>query len=187
MTAPRIDPLTASRTDASSNARIGARALGLLRSFDAVAARIPADLIAVTARFAMAATFWKAGQTKITGLAIDLVEGRFELGRPRLAESATELFRTEYKLPFLPAEAAAPLAAAAEHVFSALLLVGLATRLSAGALLAMTAVIEIFVYPDAYALHGAWAACLLLLMKYGAGRASLDALLGGRGARDGSL
>lgn len=160
---------------------IDARAPGPLQRFDALAARLPGELIAVTARIAMAATFWKAGQTKVTGLSIDLVEGRFELGVPHLSETATELFRSEYKLPFLAPELAAPLAATAEHVFALLLLVGLATRLSATALLGMTAVIEIFVYPDAYPLHGAWAACLMILIKFGAGRLSLDAALG-RGA-----
>ena len=38
----------------------------------------------------------------------------------------------------------------------------------------MTAVIQIFVYPDAWPLHATWAACLLALVKFGAGRASLD-------------
>lgn len=161
---------------------IDARAPGPLQRFDALAARIPADLIALLARFSMAATFWKSGQTKVTGLSIDLVEGRFELGWPHLSESAVALFRDEYKVPLIPPELAAPLAAAAEHVFPVLLLLGLATRLSATALLAMTAVIEIFVYPDAYPLHGAWAACLLFLVKYGAGGVSLDALLGRKAA-----
>jgi putative oxidoreductase len=140
--------------------------------------RIPSDLILFLARFAIAATFWKSGQTKVAGFAVDLIEGRFEPGWPRLSDSAVELFRTEYKLPILPPELAAPLAAAAEHVFPVLLLLGLMTRLSAAALLGMTAVIQLFVYPDAYATHGVWAVCLLALMKWGAGRASLDRLLG---------
>jgi len=72
------------------------------------------------------------------------------------------------------------MAAFAEHLFPFLLLIGLATRFSALALLAMTAVIQIFVYPDAYALHGTWAAGLLFLIARGAGAFSLDALIAGR-------
>ena len=65
----------------------------------------------------------------------------------------------------------------AEHVFPVLLIVGLATRFSALALLIMTLVIQIFVYPNAYAVHGTWAAILLMLMKYGPGKISIDHFL----------
>ena len=69
------------------------------------------------------------------------------------------------------------LATAAEHVLPILLILGLFTRLGAVGILAMTLVIQIFVYPSAYALHASWAAMALLLMKQGAGRVSLDNLL----------
>lgn len=136
--------------------------------------RIPDSLIAFVARFSIAAVFWKSGQTKIEGLAIDLVNGEFRLGLPQLSDDALYLFREEYRLPLIPPEIAAPLAATAEHVFPLLLLVGLATRLSAAALLAMTLTIQLFVYPDAYPTHGTWAAVLLYLMAHGPGRVSLD-------------
>ncbi|MDE2577547.1 MAG: DoxX family protein [Hyphomicrobiales bacterium] len=155
------------------------RAPGPLGLLDPLLTKVPADAIALLARFSIAAVFWKSGQTKVTGLAIDLIDGTFHLGWPHLSPGAVDLFRTEYKLPLLSPEIAAPLAASAEHVFPILLLIGLATRLSAAALLCMTAVIEIFVYPDAYPTHGVWAVCLLFLMKYGAGAFSLDNLMGG--------
>lgn len=136
--------------------------------------RIPDSLIAFVARFSIAAVFWKSGQTKIEGLAIDLVNGEFRLGLPQLSDDALYLFREEYRLPLIPPEIAAPLAATAEHVFPLLLLLGLATRLSAAALLAMTLTIQLFVYPDAYPTHGTWAAVLLYLMAHGPGRVSLD-------------
>jgi putative oxidoreductase len=44
----------------------------------------------------------------------------------------------------------------------------------------MTLVIQIFVYPNAYVVHGTWAAILLMLMKYGPGQISLDNLMGRR-------
>lgn len=143
-------------------------------------AKIPHTLIATLARFSIAAVFWKSGQTKIEGFAIDLISGRFTLGPPHLSAGAIDLFRDEYRLPVLPPDIAAILAATAEHVFPVLLLLGFATRLSAAALLGMTAVIEIFVYPDAYPTHGVWAVSLLYLMARGAGPLSLDQVIGKR-------
>ncbi len=150
----------------------------LLSRLDRLLASIPPSLVALLARFSIAATFWKSGQTKVQGFALDPIEGRYEFGLPRFADSTIDLFRDEYRLPVLPPELAALAATVAEHVFPVLILIGLATRLSATALLVMTAVIQIFVYPGAYATHGVWAATLLYLMVYGPGRLSLDHLIG---------
>jgi len=136
--------------------------------------RIPHGLIALLARFSMAAVFWKSGQTKVTGFAIDPIDGVFQLGWPHLNPSAVFLFRDEYRLPVLPPELAAMMAATAEHVFPVLLLLGLGTRFAALGMLGMTAVIEIFVYPDAYPVHATWSTVLLYLMANGAGAFSLD-------------
>lgn len=130
--------------------------------------------MAVVARFSIAAVFWNSGQTKIEGLVINIVNGDFALGWPRLSESAVALFQEEYKLPLLAPALAAPMAAVAEHVFPLLILVGLGTRFSALALLGMTLVIQVLVYPGAYATHGAWAAVLLYLIVHGPGALSLD-------------
>ena len=136
--------------------------------------RIPHTFIALLGRFSIAAVFWKSGQTKIEGFALDIVAGRFELGLPRLADSTLFLFEHEYGLPLLPTALAAYAAAFAEHLFPALILIGLATRFSALALLVMTLVIQVFVYPGAYATHGVWAAVLLWLIARGPGGLSLD-------------
>ncbi|MEO7464619.1 MAG: DoxX family protein [Nitrosospira sp.] len=125
-------------------------------------------------RFSIAAVFWKSAQTKVDGFAIDLIDGTFQLGWPRLSDSVVALFREEYQLPLLSPESAAYLAAFAEHLFPALLLLGLGTRFAALALLGMTVVIQFFVYPDAYPTHGVWAAILLYLVATGPGRFSLD-------------
>lgn len=148
-----------------------------------VMARIPEDLIALLGRFSIAAVFWKSGQTKVEGLAIDLVEGSVQLGWPRLSDSAVDLFREEYRLPLLPPELGAALAALGEHVLPVLILLGLGTRLAALGLLVMTAVIQLLVYPGAYPTHGVWAAVLLYLMARGPGRVSLDHLIARRLAR----
>jgi len=79
------------------------------------------------------------------------------------------------------------MAATAEHLFPLLLLLGLGTRFSALALLGMTLVIEVFVYPDAYPTHGTWAAVLLYLIARGPGVLSIDNWLARRGSCSGTL
>lgn len=149
-------------------------AAGLLTQAIALFEKIPYSLIAFIARFSIAAVFWKSGQTKVEGFAIDLISGTFELGEPRLAASTLPLFRSEYHVPLLSPEVAAHLAAFAEHFFPVLILLGLATRFSALALIGMTLTIQLFVYPDAYPTHGTWIALLLLLVAKGPGRLSID-------------
>ena len=136
--------------------------------------RIPEFMIAVLGRFSIAAVFWKSGQTKVEGFAMDIIDGNFQFGWPHLSDSALALFRDEYRLPLMSPELAAPLATVAEHLFPILLLIGFATRFSAAALLLMTLVIQVFVYPDAYPTHGTWATVLLYLMARGGGPLSLD-------------
>jgi putative oxidoreductase len=159
-----------------------ATATRALRGLIDVFERFPHNLLALLARFSIAAVFWQSGQTKIQGLAVNLVSGEFQLGWPRLSDSALALFEHEYALPLIPPAWAAPMAAVAEHVFPLLLLLGLATRLSAFALLGMTLVIQVFVYPGAYATHGTWAAVLLFLMVHGPGAWSVDHWLDRRSA-----
>lgn len=139
--------------------------------------RLPNSLLALLARFSIAAVFWKSGQTKIEGIAIDLVNGEFVLGWPRLSENAVALFADEYRLPIISPHLAAWMATFGEHLFPVLLLIGLFTRFSALALLGMTTVIQVFVYPDAYPTHGVWAAVLLYLMAHGPGKMSVDTFI----------
>lgn len=152
----------------------------MIQLFVSLCSRVPHSFIALVGRFSIAAVFWQSGQTKVEGFAIDLVHGTFDLGIPRLSDSAIALFKEEYRLPFIAPEYAAPMAAFAEHLFPILLLVGLATRFSALALLAMTLVIEVFVYPDAYPTHGVWAAALLYLIARGPGVVSIDRWIAAR-------
>ena len=125
---------------------------------------VPDDLLALASRVAIAGIFFLSGRTKVEGFL-------------RLTDSAYELFRTEYKVPLLPPELAAHMAAYAEHLFPLLLVLGLFTRLSALSLLGMTLVIQLFVYPAAWPTHLSWAALLLYLVGRGGGKLSLDRLL----------
>ena len=140
-------------------------ATGLRAHWDSLAAWLtrttPHDLLALVNRIAIAAIFFYSGRTKVDGF-LTITEGTYEL------------FRSEYKLPLVPPELAAPLATYAEHLFPLLLVLGLFTRLSALALLGMTLTIQLFVYPDAWPTHLSWAALLLYLVGRGGGVLSLD-------------
>jgi len=125
---------------------------------------VPTSFLTLCARIFPAAVFWQSGETKVTGLV-------------HLKDSAIELFREEYALPLIDPTIAAYAAAFAEHFFPLLLIIGFASRFAALALLGMTAVIEIFVYPDAWPLHGVWATCFLIVIARGAGVFSLDHLI----------
>lgn len=127
--------------------------------------RLPDAALTLLARMAVAAIFFLSGRTKVEGLLT-------------IKESTYFLFAEEYQVPLLPSDIAAHAATYAEHLFPVLLFVGLATRLSAVALLGMTAVIQLFVYPDAWSTHLSWAALLLFLIARGGGAWSADRLLG---------
>jgi putative oxidoreductase len=137
-----------------------------VRSVIDVLDSIPYSVIGLAARVFPAAVFWMSGQTKVEGW--------------HLKPSAIALFRDEYNLPLISPEVAAPLAAFAEHFFPILLAIGLASRFAAFSLLFMTAVIEIFVYPDAWPTHGVWATCFLITIARGPGAISLDHLVARR-------
>lgn len=127
-------------------------------------ARIPDDLLLFVARLGIAAIFFQSGRTKVEGL-LTITDGTYEL------------FRTDYALPLVPPEIAAHAATYSEHLFPILLVLGLFTRPSALALLGMTTVIELLVYPDAWPTHLSWAGLLLPLIVRGGGAWSLDRLL----------
>jgi putative oxidoreductase len=131
---------------------------------DALTALISHAVLALAARFALAGIFLLSGRTKVEGWLT-------------VSDTAVALFADEYKLPILSPTLAAHLAAYAEHLFPLLLVVGLFTRGAALALLGMTAVIQVFVYPDAWPTHLSWAALCLYLVARGGGPLSLDRLL----------
>ena len=137
------------------------------RGVEIAASRIPESIALFLVRLALGGVFWRSGQTKV-------VEGSFLAIDP----SQYELFKTEFSgLPLDPA-IAVPLTTYAEHFFPILLLFGLATRFSAGALLVMTMVIQIFVFPEAWwPVHSLWVAMAAILIVRGGGLFSLDALL----------
>ena len=137
----------------------------LVRSFARVADRlIPEAAIGLVARFGVASIFLQSGRTKVDGV-LHITDGTYAL------------FREEYRLPLIQPDIAAHLATYSEHLFSILLVLGLFTRFSALAFLGMTAVIEVFVYPDAWPTHLSWAGLLIYLIARGGGGLSLDRAL----------
>jgi putative oxidoreductase len=118
-------------------------------------------------RISLAGIFWRSGRTKVD-------EGSWL----SVSDTAKFLFEEEYKGVPLPPEFAAYMATYAEHLFPILLVIGLFTRLSALALLGMTMVIQVFVYPEAWwSVHMIWVALALVLILRGGGSLSLDQLL----------
>ena len=132
-----------------------------------LAERIPYSVVGLMARIAAASVFWRSGQTKVEGFL-------------HIKDNTFFLFREEYKVPLLPPDTAAYLSTIAEHVFPVLLVIGLASRLSALGLLCMTAVIQLFVYPDGWPEHVLWFALLLLIVARGPGAISFDHLIWNR-------
>ncbi len=122
---------------------------------------IPYDVIAVIARAATFSVFFRSGLVKISDWS-----------------STVMLFQNEYRVPILPPEVAATIAACNELGVSTLVLLGAFTRLGALVLLGMVAVIQIFVYPMAWPDHIQWLAFMSVLVLRGPGRLSLDALIG---------
>jgi len=123
----------------------------------------PSAILGLIIRLGIADVFWRSGQTKVAGW--------------HVTDTTVQLFREKYRVPLLSPEVAATLAAVQEHLFSFLLIVGLASRLSALGLLGMTAVIEIFVYPLNWPDHLLWTGCLLYVITRGPGDISLDGLI----------
>jgi putative oxidoreductase len=124
-------------------------------------------------RVALALPFFRSGLTRWDGFlslspgTIFLFEEQFKL----------HIFGRLYPFP-LPL-ACAYLVAVAELVLPALLVLGLATRLTATGLLIMTGVIQL-TYPEGWAnFHLYWAAIGLAIIALGAGPLSLDRLLSG--------
>ena len=135
----------------------------LIRALFATGTGKAEGLMLLFVRVALGHVFWASGQTKVDGFMIK--------------DSTYFLFADEYHVPLIPSDMAAVMTTIAEHVFPVLLLMGLATRMSAAALLAMTMVIQLFVYPDAWwPVHSLWIALAAVLIVRGGGLFSLDRL-----------
>lgn len=133
-----------------------------------IVSRFPTWLSLLALRFALAVPFFYSGLTKWDGVL-------------KLSDNAIFLFKEEFKLHIFgrvidyPAPViTAWLSGIFEILLPILLVMGLATRLSALGLLIMTAIIQITI-PDGWAsFHLPWAAMAMAIMSFGPGRLSLD-------------
>ncbi|WP_417492021.1 DoxX family protein [Maricaulis sp.] len=154
------------------------------------------DVLRVLARLTLAGVFWRSLLTKVetfgvfgyTEMINDFAVQRSYLHLPELPlslkPSTLNLFENEYALPLVPTEIAAWMATLAEFALPILLVLGVLTRLSALALLGMTLVIQVFVYPDAWwGTHALWVVLALYIAAHGPGRLSIDHWAGPRFAR----
>lgn len=122
--------------------------------------RFPLSVIQLAMRFGVAAMFFRSGLLKINSW-----------------EFALLLFRDEYQVPLLDPVLAARLATALELGAPVFLALGLGTRIATLPLLGMVAVIQIFIYPNAWSDHLIWGSILLFLLTRGPGTISLDHLI----------
>lgn len=125
--------------------------------------RFPTSLLALAFRLAVATVFWRSGLTKIASW-----------------DATVALFDMEYMLPVLPPVVGAYLATTVELGGSVMLALGLGTRFAAAALLGMTLVIQLLVYPENWPDHLLWGSILAYLLTRGAGALSLDHLIAQR-------
>jgi putative oxidoreductase len=145
---------------------------------------IPYALVALGLRLIMARVFFLSGQAKIEGpRSIPIRPGigdlEFTVILPAEIKDATfRMFEAQYAdLPIAPV-VAAYLFTYAEFALPICLVLGFATRLSALALLVMTALLQVHVMPGMlWVAHIYWAAILLVLMTVGPGAISVDALI----------
>jgi putative oxidoreductase len=134
--------------------------LGPVRATLSALERVPVALPELILRLGVSLLFYRSFRVKIADWNTTLL-----------------LFENEYNVPLLPPEAAAVLAAGVEIVGPIMLVLGLGTRVAAAAMLGMTLVIQIFVYPQSYPDHLLWAGPLLYLLLRGPGKWSVDAML----------
>jgi putative oxidoreductase len=137
------------------------RAIGFIRAI------APPSFAQLVLRIALAVPFWRSGILKWSGFL-------------QLNDTAVLLFSDEFKLhlpggpySFPAPEVMAFMSGSLEILAPVFLVLGLATRFAALALLVMTCIVELTI-PDGWPVHITWAAMALCIMAWGPGRWSVD-------------
>ncbi len=154
----------------ASRSSLGAIANAGRGAYTASAGRADAlrPVALLAARLLVARVFLLSGLTKWDGLTI--------------RDDAFYLFADEYFAKYALPQAATSTftiaAAVGEIVLPMLLMLGLFTRFAALGLLVMTAVIQVFVYPEAWwTAHAWWTVMLVVIIALGPGAWSVDRCL----------
>lgn len=133
-----------------------------------VSGAVPEGIALLFTRLALTGIFWRSARTKVE-------DGSWL----QMSDTTVFLFREEYGMPY--PEITGLLATYAEHFLPILVVFGLFTRVGAAGLLAMTLVIQFFVYPEAWwQTHIIWVALAGILIVRGGGMFSVDRLIGHR-------
>ncbi len=190
LTAQRFSPAVtaALSTSAAISARAERRArrsrslIGIVvDSFVAACSFIPYALVALGLRLVMARVFFLDGQTRVDGPRVPLNVHDFDLSvvLPLQVKAETfTAFLTQYAALPVPPALAAYLVSYAEFILPIMLVLGFGTRFAALGMLIMTALIQIYVMPQAlWSVHIYWASILMVLLSLGAGQISVDAII----------
>ena len=144
-----------------------------------ICALVPYALVALGLRTLMARVFFYPGQDMIQGPKYPQEGMAYAITLPvYVREETVKLFEQRFADTPLSPKLIAYVVAYAEFVLPILLVIGLATRFTAFALLLLTALIDRYLAPDAFwSLHIYWYAILLVLLSAGPGMISADYLV----------
>lgn len=176
---------------ADERARRSRSVIGLsVDSFISACSFVPYALVALALRLIMAGVFFFDGQTRIHGMRLsfrpldyvnlDFLRGfDFSIVLPLQVKAETfNAFAVQYPPMPVPPMLAAYLVSYAEFILPLMLVMGFASRFAALGLLIMTAMISVFVMPQAFfTTHIYWAAILLVLISRGPGQISVDNII----------
>jgi putative oxidoreductase len=167
---------------ADERARRSRSVIGLtVDSFVSACSFIPYALVGLVLRLVIARVFFFDGQTRISGPKLPLTVQGFDLSvvLPLQVKAETfTAFLTQYPPMPVPPALAAYLVSYAEFILPIMLVVGFGTRFAALGLLIMTAMIQVYVMPQAlWSVHVYWASMLLVLLSLGAGPVSIDRVI----------
>lgn len=151
-----------------------------IEGFVAACSFIPYALVGLALRLVMARVFFLDGQSKVDGLRLPIsahgYDFSFVLPMQVKAETINAFLTQYYALP-VPAVPAAYVVGFAEFLLPIMLVLGFGTRIAALGLLIITAMIQIYVLPQAlWSVHVYWASMLLVLVSLGPGQVSADAI-----------
>jgi len=149
--------------------------------FLSACALIPYALVALALRLVMARTFFLDGQTLINGprFAFHVADFDFSVVLPLglKSETITAFLAPHAMLP-MPPVLAAYVVGYAEFLLPIILVLGLGTRIAAIGLLVVTALMQVYVAPQAlWSMHVYWASILMVLLALGPGPVSADAII----------
>jgi putative oxidoreductase len=150
-------------------------------SFVSACSFIPYALVALGLRLLMARIFFLDGQTKVDGLRLPLnvYDFNFSVVLPLHVKAETfTAFLTQFAPLPVPPMLAAYLVSYAEFILPIMLVLGLGTRIAALGMLIMTAMIHIYIMPEAlWSVQIYWFAILMVLLAQGPGQISVDHII----------